>query len=222
MGIPADAIGTVNGTVYELNNPSNSLPFKKLFNNGGWVPELGEIMGKTAVTYKEGTMDRETGQGEPTAYYSYGALGMEVAVNVETGDIKMLKALGYYDAGRILNIGTIAGQMDGAFSMGIGQAIFEETLFNSQGKVINPNYRDYKIPTMLDIPFNDQMSGGFVGEPNEEGPYGAKGIGEVALVPVMPAIANAINAAVGIELNEIPMTKERILNSIKAKQAAQG
>jgi len=220
MGIPADAIGTVNGTVYELANPSNSLPFKKLFNNGGWVPELGEIMGKTAVTYKEGTMDRETGQGEPTAYYSYGALGMEVAVNVETGDIKMLKALGYYDAGRILNIGTIAGQMDGAFSMGIGQAIFEETLFNSQGKVINPNYRDYKIPTMLDIPFNDQMSGGFVGEPNEEGPYGAKGIGEVALVPVMPAIANAINAAVGIELNEIPMTKERILNGIKAKQAA--
>ena len=219
MGIPADAIGTVNGTVYELANPSNSLPFKKLFNNGGWVPELGEIMGKTAVTYKEGTMDRETGQGEPTAYYSYGALGMEVAVNVETGDIKMLKALGYYDAGRILNIGTIAGQMDGAFSMGIGQAIFEETLFNSQGKVINPNYRDYKIPTMLDIPFNDQMSGGFVGEPNEEGPYGAKGIGEVALVPVMPAIANAINAAVGIELNEIPMTKERILNGIKAKQA---
>ena len=55
--------------------------------------------------------------------------------------------------------------------------------------------------------------------PNEEGPYGAKGIGEVALVPVMPAIANAINAAVGIELNEIPMTKERILNGIKAKQA---
>ena len=215
MGIDADKIGTVNGTVYELANPSNSLPFKKLFNNGGWVPELGEIIGKTAYTYELGEMDNETGQGNPCAYYSYGALGMEVAVNVETGAIKVLKAVGYYDAGRILNPKTIEGQMDGSFVMGIGQAIFEEMMFNEQGNIINPNYRDYKIPTMLDVPYNKDMFGGFVGKPNEEGPYGAKGIGEVALVPVMPAIANAITDALGIELNQIPMTKERVMWAIK-------
>lgn len=215
MGISADKIGTKDGTVFELDNPENCLPFKKLFNNGGWVPEMGEIMGKAAFTYKEGYCDEETGQGEPTAYYSYGALGMEVAVNVETGDIRMLKALGYYDAGQILNERTIAGQMDGAFAMGIGQAFFEETMFNAEGRVINGNYRDYKIPTMLDVPYNEAMFGGFVGEPNEEGPYGAKGIGEVALVPAMPAIANAINEALGVELSELPMTKERVLWGIK-------
>ena len=218
MGIPADKIGTVNGTVYELDNPDNALPFSALFNNGGWVPELGEIMGKVAYTYDEGTMDPETGQGEPTAYYSYGALGMEVAVNVEPGDIRVLKALGYYDAGQVLNLGTIEGQIDGAFVMGIGQAIFEETMFNSQGKVINPNYRDYKIPTMLDVPYNDQMSGGFVGKPFEQGPYGAKGIGEVALVPAMPAIANAIKASLGVELCDLPMSKERVMWAIKKHQ----
>lgn len=218
MGIPADAIGTTNGTVYELANPENSLPFKALFNNGGWVPELGEIMGKVAFTYQEGTMDKETGQGEPTAYYSYGALGMEVAVNVETGDIRVLKALGYYDAGQVLNQKAIDGQMDGAFVMGIGQAIFEETMFNTQGKIINGNYRDYKIPTMLDVPYNKDMFGGFVGKPNPEGPYGAKGIGEVALVPAMPAIANAITAAMGVELNQLPMSKERVMWAIREHQ----
>jgi CO/xanthine dehydrogenase Mo-binding subunit len=215
MGIDANRIGTVDGTVYELENPTNSLPFKMLFNNGGWVPEIGEIIGKTAYTYELGEMDDETGQGNPCAYYSYGALGMEVAVNVETGAIKVLKAVGYYDAGRILNPKTIEGQMDGAFVMGIGQAIFEEMMFNEKGNIINPNYRDYKIPTMLDVPYNKDMFGGFVGKPNEEGPYGAKGIGEVALVPVMPAIANAITDALGVELNQIPMTKERVMWSIK-------
>lgn len=222
MGVPADKIGTVNGTVYELDNPDNSLPFKALFNNGGWVPELGEIMGKVAYTYKEGYMDNETGQGEPTAYYSYGALGMEVAVNVETGDIKVLKALGYYDAGQVLNQGAIDGQMDGAFVMGIGQAIFEEILFNSQGKIINGNYRDYKIPTMLDVPNCDDILGGFVGHPNPEGPYGAKGIGEVALVPAMPAIANAIQASLGVELCELPMSMERVTWAIKKHQEMTG
>ena len=209
---------TADGMVFEKDNESNSIPFKKLFNNGGWVPEVGELMGTAAYTYGLGAMDEETGQGEPVAYYSYGALGMEVAVNVDTGDVKVLNAVGYYDAGQVLNPETIGGQMDGAFIMGLGQAIFEETIFNEKGRIINASYRDYKIPTMLDVPYNDQMHGGFVGKPNEEGPYGAKGIGEVSLVPVMPAIANAVYDALGIELNEIPMTKEKILWAIQEKK----
>lgn len=218
MGIPADNIGTKDGTVFQLDKPENSLPFKALFNNGGWVPEIGEIMGKVAFTYDEGTMDKETGQGEPTAYYSYGSLGMELAVNVETGDIKILQAHGFYDAGQILNEGAIYGQIDGAIVMGLGQAVYEETLFNAEGRIINGNYRDYKIPTMLDAPYNDNMSLGFVGKPNEEGPYGAKGIGEVAMVPIMPGIANAITAAIGVELNELPMSKERVVRGIREQR----
>lgn len=221
MGIPADNIGTKNGTVYQLDKEDNCIPFKALFMNGGWVPEMGEIMGKVAYTYKEGFMENETGQGEPTAYYSYGSLGMEVAVNVETGDIKILQAHGFYDAGQVLNRESISGQINGAIVMGLGQAVYEETLFNAEGRIINGNYRDYKIPTMLDAPYNAAMSDGFVGEPNEEGPYGAKGIGEVAMVPIMPGIANAITAAMGVELNELPMSKERVLWAIKEHQKAQ-
>lgn len=220
MGIPADKLDTKDGFVFEKGNPEHTIPFKKLFNNGGWVPEVGELIGTAAYTYALGEMDEETGQGEPVAYYSYGALGMEVAVNVDTGETRILNAVGFYDAGQVLNPETISGQMDGAFIMGLGQAVFEETIFNEQGRIINGSYRDYKIPTMLDVPYTDQMSGGFVGRPNEEGPYGAKGIGEVSLVPVMPAIANAVYDALGIELNEIPMTKERILWAIKKSKTA--
>ena len=107
--------------------------------------------------------------------------------------------------------------------MGLGQAVFEEQLYNDQGKIINGNFRDYKIPTSLDCPRNDQLVGGVCpGLPHKTGPYGAKGIGEVSLVPVMPAIANAMRAALGIDIKEIPMTREKVLNAIKAKRAAEG
>jgi len=102
--------------------------------------------------------------------------------------------------------------------MGIGQACLEEQIFNDQGKLVNSNFRDYKIPTSLDMPNNDDIGLGFTGVPHKDGPYGAKGVGEVALAPVMPAVANAINNAVGIQLNDIPLTRERILNAIKAKK----
>lgn len=221
MGIPEDKIGTTKGTVYELDNPDNALPFKALFHPNGWVPELSELMGKYCFTYEEGTMEEETGQGNPVANYSYGALCSEVAVNVETGEIKILKAIGYYDAGQVINERAVLGQLDGAFCMGIGQAMFEEMKFNERGEVINPNYRDYKIPTMLDVPFNADMYGGTVGKPLDDGPYGAKGIGEVSLVPIMPAIANAITDAVGIQITDLPMTQEKIYRTLKAHREAQ-
>lgn len=219
MGIPADKLGTKNGEIYELANPENKCAYKALFNNGGWVPEKGELLATAAYTYDEGTVDAETGQGEPVAYYSYGAIGIQLALNRDTGEVRILKSGGWYDAGQVLNRRAIQCQIDGAVVMGLGQAVFEETLFNNEGKIINGNYRDYKIPTMLDAPFNKGMESGFVGTPHKEGPYGAKGIGEVAMVPIMPAIANAINNAMGVKLNDLPMTKERVWRALHPERA---
>lgn len=215
MGIAPDKLDTYGGYVFEIDNPENKLSFNQLYNYGGWIPGMVEITGKATHTLPEGYMDEETGQGNPVAQYSYGALGVVVAVNTETGEIKVLKAGGWYDAGQILNKMAIDGQIEGAVSMGIGQAIFEEMLWNDKGKVVNSSIRDYKIPTMLDCPFNDDVKVGFVGEPVPDGPYGAKGIGEVALGPVIPAVANAINDALGVRINDIPMNKERVYYSIK-------
>lgn len=218
LGVPADQLDTKNGEVFEIANPEHKCTYKQMFNNGGWVPEQGELMATSAFTYDEGTIDAETGQGEPVAYYSYGAIGIELALNRDTGEVRILKSGGWYDAGQILNEKTIQGQIDGAVAMGIGQAVFEETLFNSNGKIINGNYRDYKIPTMLDIPFNAGIESGFVGSPHKEGPYGAKGIGEVAMVPIMPAIANAINNAMDVKVNDLPMTKERVWRALHSEK----
>lgn len=153
-------------------------------------------------------------------FYSIGGWGMEVGVNIETGEVKLMQAGGFYDAGRVINRKTCEGQIEGALSMGLGQAVFEEIMINDKGKVINGNYRDYKVPTFMDNPNNEHVKVDFVGEPFATGPNGAKGIGEVAMIPVMAAVANAINAAAGAEIHNIPMTRERVLQALRDKEAA--
>lgn len=219
MRIPAYMLATKNSMVYEIEDPENAIPFGDLFNFGGTLPSGGELFAMETYEYPGGYKDYETGQGNPVTYYSYGAFAIEVAVHKYTGDIRILKAGGWADMGQPLNRKLCEIQIEGALVMGIGQACFEEMLFNDKGKLINPNFRDYKFPTMLDVPKNDAFGMDFVGEPHKAGPFGAKGMGEVALVPVMPAVANAINDALGVKLNELPMTKERLFNAIREQNA---
>lgn len=220
MNLPADQLDTKMGTVYEVANPENSIPFFQLYEYGGFLKKGGEIVGMDTYLTSFDQDDRETGQSsDVVTYYSYGALGFEVAINKETGEIRILKSGGWYDMGEPLNPKLVELQLEGAMVMGIGQALYEEMLFNDQGKLINPNFRDYRIPTMMDAPYNDCIVGGFAGKPHKDGPYGAKGIGEVALVPVMPAISNAIRDALGIEITQIPLTRERVLEALAQKAA---
>lgn len=215
MRMPAYKLATRDGLVYEIEDPENAVPFEALFNFGGTVPNGGEIIGMDTFEYPGGIWDPETGQGNPVTFYSYAAFGIEVAIHKETGDIRILKAGGWADMGQPLNYKLCEVQIEGALVMGIGQACYEEMLFNEGGKIINANFRDYKFPTMLDVPYNDAFDIGFVGKPHKAGPYGAKGMGEAAMVPVMPAVANAINDALGIKLNELPLTKERLYRALK-------
>lgn len=223
MNVPSYELDTANGTVFERDNPDNFIPFFQLYEYGGYLLEGGEIFAIETYATTFDNDDPETGQSDDViTFYSYGALGFEVGVNVETGEVKIVKSGGWYDMGQPINPILVDVQLYGAMCMGLGQAVFEEQLYNDQGQMINGNFRDYKIPTSLDCPFNDQLVGGFApGLPHRSGPYGAKGIGEVSLVPVMPAIANAMRQALGIDITEIPMTREKILNAIKAKKAAE-
>ena len=173
------------------------------------------MIGMATYTPRPFTEDNETGIGDFIAFYSYGAWGIEVMVNKETGEVRLIDCGGFYDAGKVVNPEMCLAQIEGSFSMGLGQGIFEETLFNDEGRVVNGNFRDYKIPTFMDGPSKDQMTIGFVGKPFRDGPNGAKGIGEVAMIPVMPAVANAIRDALGAEVNELPLTRERVLAAIR-------
>ena len=189
------------------------------FMGGGWAPE-GKLVGKGVFMPEQALNNPRNAQGNPVLFYSIGGWGMEVGVNIETGEVKLMQAGGFYDAGRVINRKTCEGQIEGALSMGLGQAVFEEIMINDKGKVINGNYRDYKVPTFMDNPNNEHVKVDFVGEPFATGPNGAKGIGEVAMIPVMAAVANAINAAAGAEIHNIPMTRERVLQALRDKEAA--
>ncbi len=159
--------------------------------------------------------DKHTGLGEhPVAYWTYGVQGVEVEVDIETGETKVLKVASCFDVGKVINPQLIEGQVEGAILQGMGTALLEELMLKD-GKVMNPSFVDYKIPTSGDIP---EMIIKFVENPEETGPFGARGVAEPAMVPTAPAIANAIYDATGIRLNTMPMTAEKILSAIKAKE----
>ncbi|MGB9904682.1 MAG: xanthine dehydrogenase family protein molybdopterin-binding subunit [Desulfotomaculales bacterium] len=154
--------------------------------------------------------------GNLSAAYTYGAHGVEVEVDRETGQVKILNYICAIDAGRAINPMLLEGQLEGGVAMGIGYALTEE-LKLADGKVLNPNFLDYRLPTSLDAP---KVQSVIVETADPEGPFGAKGIGAPPAVAAAPAIANAIYDAVGVRLRELPMTPERILAAIKNKDAA--
>jgi CO/xanthine dehydrogenase Mo-binding subunit len=157
--------------------------------------------------------DKKTGLGDhPVAFWTYGVQGVEVEVNTETGQVKVLKVASCFDVGKVMNPQLLEGQIEGAIVQGMGTALFEELMLKD-GKVLNPSFVDYKIPTADDMP---EMIIKFVENPEETGPFGARGVAEPAMVPSAPAIANAIYDAVGIRLNTMPLTAEKVLAAIKA------
>ncbi|MEK6192646.1 MAG: molybdopterin-dependent oxidoreductase, partial [Deltaproteobacteria bacterium] len=158
-------------------------------------------------------LDREF-KGNYSMTYAFGTTGAEVEVDRETGQVKILNLVAAHDVGQSINPALIRGQIYGAAYTGVGYALTEE-LQVQKGKVMNPNFRDYQILTARDrIPVEAVL----IEKGDEDGPYGAKGIGEPGLVPTAPAIANAIYDAIGVRISELPITPERVLDAIKAKE----
>lgn len=138
--------------------------------------------------------------------YSYSCIVATVRVNTDTGDVNILELVSANDLGRALNPLGAEGQVEGALLQGLGYALLEE-IISKNGQIVNGNFLDYKLPTSLDL---CQFKVILVESNEASGPYGAKGIGEAALVPVAPAIANAIYDAIGVRLSELPFKKENI------------
>ncbi|MTI69067.1 MAG: xanthine dehydrogenase family protein molybdopterin-binding subunit [Firmicutes bacterium] len=156
--------------------------------------------------------DKLTGLGDkPVAFWTFGCQGVEIEVDIETGKIKVLNVASCFDVGKVINPKLIEGQVEGAIVQGLGTALFEELILKD-GKVLNPNFVDYKIPTFDDMP---KMIIKFVENAEETGPFGARGIGEPSMVPAAPAIANAVYNALGIRINSLPITSEKILKALK-------
>lgn len=159
--------------------------------------------------------DWSKGVGNMSASYAYGVQAFEVEVDTETGDVTILKAVCAHDVGRVLNQQTLRGQVLGGLAQGIGYALYEEVKTH-EGRVLNPSFTDYKIPTVHEMAFPVDVR--FVETDDPAGPFGAKGVGEPGLVPTAPALANAIYDAVGIRIHDLPITPEKIVMALKQKK----
>jgi 4-hydroxybenzoyl-CoA reductase alpha subunit len=146
--------------------------------------------------------------------YGCSAQVVEVDVDLETGKIDVLRMVDAHDCGFAINRTSVEGQMQGSLCMGLGEALYEEVKFGDRGQLINGNLADYKIPTAMDMP-NVETIVVESHEPN--GPFGAKEVGEGAIMPTIPALLNAIHDATGVRYDELPLTPERILAGLKAK-----
>lgn len=174
------------------------------------------VLGRGTFTVEDATpLDRETGQGKnPSVFWMYATQAAEVEVDPRTGRVKILRIAAAHDVGRSIHPQSIEGQVEGALVMGVGTALFEKMELE-EGRVKNRSFADYKIPSALDAP---EMIPIIVEEPHSRGPYGAKGLGEPALAPTAAAIANAIYAAVGVRIKDLPITPEKILEGLKKGQ----
>jgi 4-hydroxybenzoyl-CoA reductase alpha subunit len=147
--------------------------------------------------------------------YGCSAQVVEVDVDLETGQVTIEKVVDAHDCGKAINRTSVEGQMQGSISMGIGECMHEEVKFDQKGNVINNDLAEYKLVTALDMPPVDAI----IVETNEpNGPYGAKEVGEGAIMPTIPAVLNAIYDATGVRIYELPLTPERIYQALKEHQ----
>ena len=160
--------------------------------------------------------DAETGRGT-RAYFAYAFATniAEVSVDVETGEVQVLRVYTAHDVGRAINPTTLEGQIEGGTVQGVGFGRFEEILWDTDGVITTKNLGTFIIPTILDSPEIYSM---FVEEGKQDGPFGAKGIGEQPLMGVAPAITNAIHNAIGVRIFEIPATPERVWKAIQERR----
>ena len=151
----------------------------------------------------------ENGQGTPYAVYGFGAHLAEIEVDVELGTVRVLHVTAAHDVGRSINPTLIEGQIEGGIAQGLGMALMEE-FFPGKGE----NLHDYLIPSAGDIPPIESI---LIEDPSPIGPFGAKGIGEQAVIPTAPAILNAIHDAIGVRIHKVPATPDRVRAAILAK-----
>jgi CO/xanthine dehydrogenase Mo-binding subunit len=143
--------------------------------------------------------------------WPFGAQAVEVAVDRETGMIKLIRVVSAHDIGKAINPVAVTGQIQGGMMMGLGYALLEGLVFE-EGVITNASFADYKIPTARDIPAAIPI---IVEKNYASEPYGAKGVGEMSVFGVAPAVANAIARATGVRIKELPMSAEKLFDRLK-------
>jgi CO/xanthine dehydrogenase Mo-binding subunit len=164
--------------------------------------------------------DKQTGQSpQVTEHWFAGAVAVELGVDTRTGRVRIRHVALAADVGRAINPTMVEQQLIGSAIMGTGQALFDYIVFD-EGQMLNATLLDYQLPSIKDVP--EKITPIIVESPHRSGPFGAKGVGETALIPFAPAVANAVRDAVGVRCMTLPLTPERLLGAMTAGTAGSG
>ena len=211
LDCPVDSVEYRDGAVWRKHS-NTSLSAGEII-RGHFGPRGASVQGDGVFTPPSAKPpDKETGHSpKASAFWMYATQVADVEVDLETGKVTLLKIVAAHDAGKIINPNDAEGQIEGGVVQGVGATLHEEMVVND-GYVMNPSFAEYKIPSAMDIP---KIVPVFVETSHNEGPYGAKGLGEPVLAPTSPAIANAIFNATGARVTSLPITPEKVLQALK-------
>jgi CO/xanthine dehydrogenase Mo-binding subunit len=225
LGVPFEMVIVVSSDTASMGNPGSASASRMTFMAGNAIKgaaqaalakweqaeERPAIAEYTYLAPKTTPFDKETGYAMPNLSYAYVAQAVEVEVDTETGFIKVLRVVSADDVGQAINPGLVQGQVEGAVVQAEGYAL-TENLISRDGHILTDQLSTYLIPTILDIPDSVESVILEVADPN--GPYGARGLGELPLLPLAPAIAGALHDATGVWFSDFPLTPERVLRGL--------
>ncbi len=209
----AEGLDLADGKAFVKANPAQALELSQLARvcASEGLPLANLALFKAPFT---DPINPETGQGRVWPDFTFGAYGVEVAVDTETGEVTVLKAVACHDVGRAINSAAVIGQLAGGGMQGLGYALMED-FHMADGYLKTPSLAEYLIPTSMDFPTTQVI---MLESGTGVGPFGAKGIGEPSLTPAAPAVASAVSAAIGVQIKELPITPERVLAALKNRK----
>jgi CO/xanthine dehydrogenase Mo-binding subunit len=216
LDVPPERLGFSGGRVFDVANPEQAVGFAE-------AVVLAETAFGTIGTVGSYQPPRSPGRYRgagvgPSAAYSYSAAVAEVEVDPETGMVRVPKIWIGHDIGQSINPALVMGQVEGGVYMGLGEALMEEMAYRENRHVVHkfPSLLEYKSPTTHEM---CDVITYLVGEPDPNGPFGGKEAGQGPLLPVMPAVANAVYDAVGVRIDEVPISPPKVLKALQAKAA---
>jgi 4-hydroxybenzoyl-CoA reductase alpha subunit len=214
LAIPGERIVFAAGRVFDAEDPEQGMSF-------GEAVQAAEAAEGTVGTVGSYTPPRSAGRYRgagvgPSPAYSYSAAVAEVDVDPDTGIVRVPTIWVAHDVGKCINAAAVMGQVEGGVYMGLGEALMEEMAYRGNRNVVHkfPSLLEYKSPTTLEM---CDVITYLVEDPDPNGPFGAKEVGQGPLLPVMPAVANAVYDAVGVRVDEVPITPEKVLKALRKK-----
>lgn len=200
------------GYIYHVHNPERRVSYKSMALGYAYPDGMGIggplIAHGSSIADGLTNMHPETGHGHPALDWTYGAHAVDLEVDVETGEITVLKVASAFDIGQVINEKLTYGQVTGGVVQGLGSAVLEAYKFNDANVLMNPSFTDNKIPTMKDMPL--EIVPIYIENPQHDGPYGARGVGEHPMISIPSAVGNALYDALGINFHKLPLSPENV------------